>query len=240
LVIDANFAILSSRPSGGNNGEENTMNIAFIGTGNVGAPLAARLAEAGHHVVLAKGRAESASLDLALRRSEKLKAQSMADALRGADVIFVATPFPAVEGILRPLGEELAGKIVVDCTNPVGPGLSHGLKSQQSGSEFIQALVPKAHVVKAFTIYGFENLENPSYADYNVLPVMLYCGDDERAKQLVNTCIVDCGFEALDVGGLVQALHLEHMTLLWVRMVRAQGHSPHLVWAALQRPRKTP
>jgi hypothetical protein len=47
----------------------------------------------------------------------------------------------------------------------------------------------------------------------------------------------DVGFEPLDVGGLEQALHLEHMTLLWVRMVRLQGHSPHLVWGAMRRGR---
>ena len=41
--------------------------------------------------------------------------------------------------------------------------------------------------------------------------------------------------EPLDVGGVEQALHLEHMTLLWVRYVRAGGKSPNLVWAALRR-----
>ena len=38
-----------------------------------------------------------------------------------------------------------------------------------------------------------------------------------------------------NVGGLEQALHLEHMTLLWVRMVRVNGHSPNMVWARLKR-----
>jgi hypothetical protein len=47
--------------------------------------------------------------------------------------------------------------------------------------------------------------------------------------------IVQLGWEPLDVGGLLQALHLEHMTLLWIRMVRMGGQSPHLVWAALRR-----
>lgn len=47
--------------------------------------------------------------------------------------------------------------------------------------------------------------------------------------------ITQLGWDPLDVGGLDQALHLEHMTLLWVRTVRAGGASPHLVWARLQR-----
>jgi len=109
------------------------------------------------------------------------------------------------------------------------------LKSERSGSEVVQSLVPKAKVVKAFTIYGYENLEDPSYPACAVKPTMLFCGDDSTAKSQVASLITDVGFEPVDVGGLVQALHLEHMTLLWVRMVRAHGASPNLVWAALRR-----
>jgi hypothetical protein len=64
---------------------------------------------------------------------------------------------------------------------------------------------------------------------------MLFCGDDAAAKETVAGLIAQLGWEPLDVGGLAQALHLEHMTLLWVRMVRVHGHSPDLVWAALKR-----
>ena len=63
----------------------------------------------------------------------------------------------------------------MDCTNPVGPGLTHGLNNVQSGTEMIQKFVPATKVVKAFTIYGFENFEDSSYQDYNVKPVMMYC-----------------------------------------------------------------
>jgi len=212
------------------------MNIAFIGAGQVGAPLAAHLAEAGHTVVLAESKPGSASVAEALQRSPRLSARPTAEAIQGADVVFLATPFGANEAALTPIADALAGKVLVDCTNPVGPGLSHGLKSERSGSELVQALVPKASVVKAFTIYGFENFEDSAYPDYNVKAAMLFCGDDAGAKARVGTLITDCGFEPVDVGGLVQALHLEHMTLMWVRMVRMGGHSPHLVWGALRRP----
>jgi len=212
------------------------MNIAFIGAGQVGAPLAAHLAEAGHTVVLAESKPGSASVAEALQRSPRLSARPTAEAIQGADVVFLATPFGANEAALTPIADALAGKVLVDCTNPVGPGLSHGLKSERSGSELVQALVPKASVVKAFTIYGFENFEDSAYPDYNVKAAMLFCGDDAGAKARVGALITDCGFEPVDVGGLVQALHLEHMTLMWVRMVRMGGHSPHLVWGALRRP----
>ena len=211
------------------------MNIAFIGAGQVGAPLAARLAAAGHDVVLAESKPGSATVAAALGRNSRLTACPTTEAVAKADVVFLATPFASNEAILRPLASALAGKVLVDCTNPVGPGLSHGLSSKTSGSELLQSLVPEAKVVKSFTIYGYENFEDPSYPGYGVAPAMLFCGDDEAAKDLVRPLIEACGFEPVDVGGLVQALHLEHMTLLWVRMVRAGGHSPHLVWGALRR-----
>ena len=211
------------------------MKIAFIGAGNVGAALAVRLAEAGHEVVLAESKEGSASVAAALARSKRLAARPTSDAIRGAEVVFLATPYGANEAVLRPLADALAGKVLVDCTNPVGPGLSHGLKSERSGSDVVQAIAPKARVVKAFTIYGFENLADPAYPAYAVKPAMLYCGEDKDAKAHVATLVTDCGFEPVDVGGLAQALHLEHMTLLWVRMVRVGKRSPHLVWAALRR-----
>lgn len=212
------------------------MKLAFIGVGKVGAPLADRLQRAGHTVTLAQSSDGSASVAAALARNSALLTATASDAARAADVVFLATPFSANEGVLTPLREELAGKVLVDCTNPVGPGLSHGLGSQQSGSAWIAQLLPGARVVKAFTIYGYENLEDSSYPAYAPLkPAMLFCGDDAAAKTTVAELIGQLGWEPVDVGGLVQALHLEHLTLLWVRMVRANGHSPQLVWGALRR-----
>lgn len=211
------------------------MHIAFLGAGKVGAPLALRLAAAGHDVTLAESKEGSATVAAALAREPRLRALPTAAALRDAEVVFLATPFEAATTLLPPLAPLLAGKVLVDCTNPVGPGLSHGLHSERSGAQALQALVAGCRVVKAFTIYGYENLQDSAYPAYNVKPAMLFCGDDAAAKQRVGELIAACGFEPVDVGGLVQALHLEHMTLLWVRMVRAGGHSPGLVWAALRR-----
>jgi 8-hydroxy-5-deazaflavin:NADPH oxidoreductase len=56
-----------------------------------------------------------------------------------------------------------------------------------------------------------------------------------RPRKTVGALIAELGWDPLDVGGLEQALHLEHMTLLWVRMVRVNGAAPHMVWAALRR-----
>lgn len=211
------------------------MNITFIGYGNVGAPLANHLQRLGHQVTLAARDPNSEAVRQAQARNPALQARPMEQAVQEADVVFLATPYSVNEQVIPPLANALAGKVLVDCTNPVGPGLSHGLASQQAGSQALQALAPQARVVKAFTIYGFENFENSAYPAYNVLPTMMYCGNDASAKQTVAGLIAALGWAPLDVGGLEQALHLEHMTLLWVRMVRVMGHSPHMVWAALAR-----
>jgi predicted dinucleotide-binding enzyme len=165
------------------------MKIAFIGAGQVGAALAVRLAEAGHEVVLAQSQEASSSVAAALQRSKRLVARPLRDAVLDAEVIVLATPFGANRSLLEPLSSLLAEKVLVDCTNPVGPGLSHALKSERSGSELIQSLVPAARVVKAFSIYGYENLENPRFAEYDVRPAMLFCGDDASAKRSVATLI---------------------------------------------------
>ena len=211
------------------------MKIAFIGYGNVGGALADRLQRLGHEVALAADDTASESLKTALARNAAFRGAPIRDAVRAADVVFLATPFQANESILTRIAGDLAGKVLIDCTNPVGPGLSHGLSGGRSGSAFVQSLVPDARVVKAFSIYGFENFENSEYPGYHVQPAMMFCGNDAAAKTVAAGLIAELGWEPLDVGGLEQALHLEHMTLLWVRMVRMGGRSPHLVWAALRR-----
>jgi hypothetical protein len=211
------------------------MKIAFLGYGNVGAPLADHLQRLGHEVMLAAADPSSDGVKKALARNQDLEVAVPREAVDRAEVVFLATPFGANEKVLKTVATELAGKVLVDCTNPVGPGLRHGLDSRESGSQAVQKLVPAARVVKAFSIYGFENFEDNRYPVYEVKPAMMFCGDDAAAKKTVGELIAQLGWEPLDVGGLEQALHLEHMTLLWVRMVRVGGATAHMVWARLRR-----
>jgi hypothetical protein len=211
------------------------MRIAFLGYGNVGAPLADHLQRLGHEVTLAAADPGADGVRKALARNGRLTVAAPREAVGGADVVFLATPFPANEDVLERVAAELAGKVLVDCTNPIGAGLRHGLESRESGAQAVQRLAAAARVVKAFSIYGFENFEDNRYPAYAVKPAMMFCGDDAAAKKAVGELIAQLGWEPLDVGGLEQALHLEHMTLLWVRMVRVGGASPHMVWARLRR-----
>lgn len=207
------------------------MKIASIGIGNVGFALANHLQQKGHTLLIAHDDPQSVSVQKALSRNAHFQVLPVQEAVDAADLILLAVPFRANEVVLK--GLQFKGKTLVDCTNPVGPGMTHGLKSEQSGSEFVQALASDAQVVKAYSIYGYENFADTAFPGYAVKPVMLIAGDDAQAKGQVKALNDDLGFETLDTGALSQALHLEHMTLLWVNMVRMGGLNPHLAWAYL-------
>lgn len=210
------------------------MNITFIGIGQVGSALAANLLKAGHNVTIAARDVHSESVRKARQSNPNLEALPTQAALRAAEVVFLATPFPANADALA--GLDLSGKVLVDCTNPVGPGFTHGLQNRTSGAEEVQRLAPGARVVKAFTIYGFENFENSAYPGYGSLrPAMLVAGDDPPAKATVAKLCEDLGWRPVDVGPLSSSLHLEHMTLLWIKMGRMQGKGSGFVWAMLER-----
>lgn len=212
------------------------MNITFIGVGNVGAPLADRLQQLGHKVTIAARNPNSQSVQAALSRNTSLEVKTPIAAVKSAEIVFLATPFAANEAALREVSSALEGKVLVDCTNPVGANLSHGLQSERSGAEVVQSIVPGAKVVKAFTIYGFENFEDNTYPGYGDLkPAMLIAGDDAIAKQSIATLCQELGWDPVDVGNLAMSLHLEHMTLLWIKMARVQGLGSGFVWAKLQR-----
>lgn len=209
------------------------MKLGFIGIGNVGFAVANRLQKLGHDIIVGSNDANSESLKKALRQNPAFTTATIQDTVNQSDVVFLATPFGANQSVLKDLAFQ--GKTLVDCTNPVGPGITHGLKSEISGAEMVQQWAPDAKVVKAFTIYGFENFTDNTFPAYNVKPVMLIAGNDEKAKNEVSGLLNELGFFPKDTGALNQSLHLEHMTLLWVKMVRMNGHRPNFVWAYLEK-----
>ncbi|WP_425075273.1 NADPH-dependent F420 reductase [Psychroserpens sp. S379A] len=209
------------------------MTLAFIGIGNVGFALANNFQKKGHHIIVAHNNPNSTSVTEAIAKNTAFSTQLIQEAIDRADVILLATPFFANEAILKPL--DFKGKTLVDCTNPVGQGISHGLESKISGSEQIEAWATNANVVKSFTIYGFENFINAEFPNYNTKPVMLIAGNNTSAKETVAQLISDLGYITKDTGSLDQALHLEHMTLLWVKMARRDGHHPNFTWAYLEK-----
>jgi 8-hydroxy-5-deazaflavin:NADPH oxidoreductase len=198
---------------------EHRMHIAIIGSGHIGGGLGRAWAAKGHAVVF--GAREPADPDLNVVLAETgAKAATIADAIRGAEVVAFAMPYAALDDVLAGAGD-LAGKIVIDCTNAVMPGMQLKYGHTTSSAEELQKRIPAARVVKSFNAQGAENLRDPIYG--GVKASNFYCGDDAAARKAVGQLVEDVGFEAIDAGPLASARLLEPLMLLWVAASRALG-----------------
>lgn len=196
------------------------MRIAVIGTGNVGGTLGRRWAQLGHEVRF--GVRDPSRGATAVKGGDALPTGatvvSPAEAVRGADVVLLATPWAAVPDAVREIGDgDLAGVVLVDATNPLGAGFTVDVgPAGESGAERVQALVPRARVVKAFNTTGAENMADPVYGGEPT--VMFYAGDDAEAKSAVRALVAALGFDPVDAGPLARARALEHLAALWVSL----------------------
>src|SRR3954468_5629636 len=168
--------------------------ISIIGTGNMGQAIAA-IAGKGAHTV------------------EQLNT-SDADKQVTGDIVVLAVPYPAVEGVLAQRGESLAGKIVVDITNPLDFETFDSLVVPADGSAAaeIAAALPNSRVLKAFNTTFAGTL-----ASGNVGPVtttVLIAGDDADAKSTLAGIITSGGLKAIDAGALKRARELEAVGFL--------------------------
>ncbi len=195
------------------------MKIAIIGAGNVGKALAGRFARAGHDVTFGvRNPADAKYAELNAKKSPR-------DAAAAAEVVVLSTPWPATEAACRDLGS-LAGKTVIDCTNPLamGPnGLGLAVGHTTSGAEMVAGWCTGAAVFKAFNTTGFGVMANPDRLAHK--PVMFVAGDDAAKKPAVLKLVTDTGFEAIDAGPLRNARLLEPFAMLWIdqAMVRGAG-----------------
>lgn len=184
------------------------MKIAVLGSGNVGSALGAAWVRAGHQVLLGVR-------DVAKRTQVKgASVATMPDAVRQAEVVALAVPWPAVPDVLKQC--DTSGKILVDCTNPLSPSLELVVGFNSSGGEQVAALAPKAKVGKAFNTTGFANMENPNYGGKGI--TMLYCTDDAGIKPTLEKLVRDVGFTPEFAGPLKQARYLEPLAMLWITM----------------------
>ena len=216
------------------------MNIAIIGAGNVGGALGKSWAKAGHTIIFgvrdpAGGKTKPPLAEIGGAASSRV----VPDAVRGADVIVLATPWNAVPDVINAMGD-VRGKIIIDCTNPLSlnseGSLSLAVGSTTSGAEEVARLATGARVAKAFNTYGWENFADASYPGYgDVKPVMFYCSDDDEAKELVAKLAADIGFEPVDTGGLGMARSLEPLALMWIRLSIRDGRNANFTWARLKR-----
>lgn len=202
------------------------MRIAIIGAGRVGMALGHGWVRTGHDVVF--GVRNPAGREVLVGR-----VAAMPDAVRSAEVVVVATPWNAAEEALRSAGP-LAGKVVVDCTNPILPGLvGLAVGTSESAAERLAATVPDARLVKAFNTTGSANMASPSYGGQRL--TMFLCGDDPAARHTVAELARDLGMDPVDAGALAAARYLEPLAMLWIHLAYKQGLGPDFALQLVRR-----
>lgn len=212
------------------------MNIAIIGSGNVGGTLGVSWTRKGHRVVFGvRNPSETKVQELLASAGSNASATSIAEAVTQAPIVLLATPWSAAQSAIRSAGS-LAGKILIDATNPLGMEagtLSLAIGHSTSGAEEIQQWATGAKVVKAFNTIGAPNMANPIFGGKKA--TMFICGDDSEAKTTVAKLSDDLGFETLDVGSLAIARLLEPVAMLWIHMCVGLGRGPDFGFKILTR-----
>jgi NADPH-dependent F420 reductase len=204
------------------------MRIAVIGVGTVGSGVAAAAVKAGHEVVLASRHPERAA---AVAAEVGAHAVDTAAAAAGADLVVLAVPSLAVANVCDKIRQHVAGRIVVDPTNPLEPDLSGVLEATLSVAEEIAILLPEASVVKAFNTVLGRRLAEPVVDGVRLDG--FYAGDDARAKAAVAQLVAAMGFRPLDAGLLRAARSLEHLGFLNVSLNARHGWSWSSGWKLL-------
>jgi predicted dinucleotide-binding enzyme len=209
------------------------MRIAVIGTGSVGGTLGRRWAELGHSVRLGvRDVTDAAAGELARSIKGDARVASIADAVRDAEVVVLATPHAANASAIAAAGD-LAGKILIDVTNPLNADLSLSLGFDRSGAEEVARLARGARVFKAMNQVGSEVMANPVFPAGK--PVMFVAGDDAAGKRTVLDLVAALGFEAIDAGGLSTARLLEPLAALWIHLMARRNMGRSFAFGLLRR-----
>ena len=172
--------------------------VSIIGTGTMGQAIAGVLGKGADTVELI-GRAD-------------------ADTPVTGDIIVLAVPYPAVADVLAQRGDSLAGKVVVDITNPLNFETFDSLTvpTDSSAAAEIAAALPQSRVVKAFNTNFAATLAAGTLGGQST--TVLIAGDDEDAKSLVAKVVSGGGLRAIDAGQLRRARELEALGFLQITL----------------------
>ena len=203
------------------------MNIAIIGTGNVGGALATNWASKEHHIHLGVNNVQQFK-GIELLKNKNTSVSSIAEAVGESDVVLIATPPTAIFDILPQLGQ-VSGKIIIDATNSVR-------QAPDPYKTVYHCLADRtdAEVVKCFNTTGFENMLNPKYN--GVAIDMFMAGDSEKAKSVATQLALDVGFgSCIDFGKSDKVELLEKFALSWINLAIMQGHGRNMAFKVLKR-----
>jgi predicted dinucleotide-binding enzyme len=212
------------------------MKIGIIGAGNVGGTLGQAWAKKGHDVFFGVRNPQDDKIRRLVQSiGGKSRAGTVAEAAAFGEVVVLATPWQAAEAAVKEAGD-LAGKPLIDCTNPLKPdisGLAVGFST--SGAEQVAQWAKGAKVFKAFNTTGSNNMADPVIN--GVRTVMFVCGDDEAVKPTILRLAADVGFDAVDAGKLVSARLLEPWAMLWIHLAFSGSLGRDFGFALLRRGR---
>jgi predicted dinucleotide-binding enzyme len=209
------------------------MKIGILGTGVVGGTIGAKLVKNGHSVMIGARQAGKAEAKAWASAQGPLASEgSFADAAAfGALVFHCGKGALAVEIAEAAGAENLAGKILIELTNPLdfskGMPPSVTVPSTDSMAERIQARQPKTKVVKTLNTLNCNLMVQPGLVpgDHN----LFVCGNDLNAKEEVKALLSrEFGWkpaQLLDLGGLSSARGLECLVLTWVSIMGSLGHA---------------
>ena len=207
-------------------------NIAVLGSGVVGEVLANGFLKHGYSVM--RGSREPAKLaDWKAKAGGNASTGTLADAAKWADTVVLAVKGSAAESALDQAGiANLAGKVVIDATNPITEGkppanggvLEYFTSMNESLIERLQHKAPQAKFVKAFNSVANAFMVNPSFASK---PTMFICGNDAGAKAAVGEVLGKFGWETADMGPVEAGRAIEPLCMLYCIRGIGQGKWNH-------------
>lgn len=205
------------------------MNIAIIGTGNVGGALAKKWSEKGHTILLGvKDTSNFKGLDLLKNRNTT--AHKIAEAVASAEVILLATPATATVAVTKSLGDT-TNKVIIDAMNIVR---GNGPEGYSNTSEAILANTHTTDLIKSFNTTGYNNMLNPDYEGQSL--DMFMAGDNVKGKALVTQLALDAGFSSCyDVGGNDKFGLMEQFAAFWINLALSQGQGREIGFKLLKR-----
>jgi NADPH-dependent F420 reductase len=191
--------------------------VTIVGAGNMGRGIGTRVVAGGHQVeIIDRDPAEAQQLAKDLGGSATaLESGSQF----GGDVVVFAVYYPGIKDAVQQYADQLAGKVVVDITNPVDTQTWDKLATPPgtSSAEEVQQLVPQGTpVVKAFNTTFAPTLVAGEVGGQQL--DVLIAGDDEAAKQTVSQLASDGGLRPIDVGALNRARQLEQLGFLHISL----------------------
>jgi hypothetical protein len=205
--------------------------VGILGSGLMGGTLGTLFARARHDVVFSYARSAHKLKRLAREAQGNARAGTPAEAVRDADAVLLAVHWSRVDDVLRQAGD-LAGKVVLTCSLPMNAGDTDlVIAHTSSGAETLARKVRRARVVSAFgtvpseVLFGVFEARRKGHR-----PSLLYCADDEGAKDVAAELIRDVGFDPADAGPLRVARYLEPFALLVAHLAYEGEGGPELAY----------